>query len=137
VAVASAVQPRAVQANSRIQQAYQALHLIFTVAPILAGVDKFTNFLVGWDQYVAPAVASMLPFSPGTFMWIVGLVEISAGVGVFVMPRIFAYVVMAWLWGIIANLLLSGQHLDVAMRDLGLSVGAFSLGRLSEEVGDR
>jgi uncharacterized membrane protein len=113
------------------------MHLIFTVAPIIAGVDKFTNFLVNWDQYVAPVVANVLPFSPHTFMWIVGVVEIVAGVGVFVMPRIFAYVVMAWLWGIIVNLLLSGQYFDVALRDLGLSVGAFSLGRMSEELADR
>jgi uncharacterized membrane protein len=137
MAVASAVRATPAWAGNRVQQAYQALHVIFTIAPILGGVDKFTHFLVDWNQYLAPAVASMLPFSGDTFMLIVGVIEIAAGVGVFVFPRVFAYVVMAWLWGIIANLLLSGQHLDVAVRDLGLSVGAFALARLSVELAAR
>ena len=115
-------------------QAYRILHLGFTVAPILAGLDKFTNLLVDWEQYVAPVFAGLLPFSPATFMLVVGVVEVIAGIGVFLRPRVFAYVVSAWLVGIVVNLLLAGQYLDVALRDLGLAVGAFALGRLSEEA---
>ena len=121
------------EASSPASQAYRILHLGFTVAPILAGLDKFLGLLTNWDQYLAPAVASALPFSGHTFMLIVGAIEIVAGIGVFLMPRVFAYVVSAWLVGIVVNLLLSGQHFDVALRDLGLAVGAFALGRLSED----
>ena len=102
--------------------------------PILAGLDKFTNLLANWDQYLAPAVANLLPVAPHTFMLAVGAIEIVAGIGVFFLPRVFAYVVSAWLVGIVVNLLLAGQYLDVALRDLGLAVGAFALGRLSEEA---
>jgi|SRR5438067_22372 len=137
MAVSSTVAPRPVEAGSRAQQAYQAMHVIFTIAPIIAGVDKFTDLLGNWDQYLAPVIAHMLPFSAHTFMMVVGVIEIVAGIGVFFLPRIFAYVVSAWLLGIIFNLLLGGQYLDVALRDLGLSVGAFSLGRMSEEFSDR
>lgn len=114
-------------------QAYQILHLGFTAAPILAGLDKFTNLLANWEQYLAPTVVGMLPFSPGTFMAMVGVVEVVAGIGVFLKPRIFAYVVSAWLVGIIANLLIGGHYFDVALRDLGLALGALALGRLSQD----
>jgi hypothetical protein len=138
MAVSSTVASRPFEAgSSRVQQAYQAMHLILTIAPIIAGVDKFTNLLTNWDQYLAPTIAHMLPFSAHTFMLAVGVIEIVAGIGVFFLPRIFAYVVSAWLLGIVFNLVLGGQYLDVALRDLGLSVGAFSLGRMSEELSDR
>jgi hypothetical protein len=114
-------------------QAYRILHLGFTVAPILAGLDKFTNLLVDWERYVAPAFAALLPFSPATFMLVVGVVEVIAGIGVFLRPRVFAYVVAAWLAGIILNLVVGGQYLDVALRDLGLALGALALGRLSQD----
>jgi hypothetical protein len=114
-------------------QAYRILHLGFTVAPILAGLDKFTNLLANWEQYLAPAFASLLPFSPQSFMFAVGFVEVVAGIGVFLRPRVFAYVVAAWLGGIILNLLVGGQYLDVALRDLGLALGALALGRLSQD----
>jgi hypothetical protein len=114
-------------------QAYRILHLGFTVAPILAGLDKFTNLLVDWERYVAPAFAGLLPFSPATFMLVVGVVEVIAGIGVFLRPRVFAYVVAAWLAGIILNLVVGGQYLDVALRDLGLALGALALGRLSQD----
>jgi hypothetical protein len=137
MAVTSTVGSRSVGTSGRTQQAYTALHLILTIAPIAAGLDKFTDLLVNWDQYLAPIVASLLPFSGHTFMLIVGVVEIVAGIGVYFMPRVFAYVVSAWLLGIVVNLLLGGQYLDVALRDLGLAVGAFSLGRLSEDLSER
>src|SRR5215204_1471891 len=100
------------------------MHLIFALAPVIAGVDKFTNVLTNWEQYLAPAVVQMLPVSGHTFMLAVGVIEIVAGLGVFFMPRVFAYVVSAWLVGIVLNLLLAGQYLAVALRDLGLAVGA-------------
>jgi hypothetical protein len=127
-----AATPRA-QAGSPASQAYRILHIGFTVAPILAGLDKFLGLLTNWDQYLAPAVAAALPFSGHTFMLLVGAIEIAAGVGVFLMPRVFAYVVSAWLVGIILNLLLGGQYFDVALRDLGLALGALALGRLSQD----
>jgi len=120
-------------AGSPAAQAYQILHVGFTVAPILAGLDKFLGLLTNWDQYLAPAIAGALPFSGHTFMLIVGAIEIVAGIGVFLMPRVFAYVVSAWLVGIILNLLLAGSFLDVALRDLGLALGALALGRLSQD----
>ena len=114
-------------------QAYQLLYLGFIVAPLVAGVDKFTNFLTDWSQYLAPAVVGLLPFSAGTFMLFVGIVEIGAAALVAVRPRIGAYVVAAWLAGIVINLLLIPAYLDVALRDFGLMLGALALARLSEE----
>lgn len=117
-----------------IAQAYEILHWGFTIAPILAGADKFFDLLCDWDNYLAPQVVSMLPFSGHTFMLIVGVIEIVAGIGVMLLPRIFAYVVSAWLVGIILNLLIAGAYLDVALRDLGLALGALALGRLAASV---
>ena len=114
-------------------QAFQILYLGFIVAPFLAGADKFTHFLTNWDQYLAPAVAGVLPVSGQTFMLLVGIVEMSAAVLVALRPRIGAYVVAAWLFGIIANLLLIPGYFDVALRDFGLALGALALARLSEE----
>jgi hypothetical protein len=120
------------------RQAYQALHIGFIVAPILAGLDKFTNLLTDWTQYLAPSVANMLPFSARTFMHAVGVVEIVAGLLVAVRPRIGGYVVSAWLIGIIMNLLIHTQRFyDVALRDLGLAIGAFALARLSTSLGKK
>jgi hypothetical protein len=114
-------------------QAYQILHIGFTVLPVLAGLDKFAYFLVNWDMYLAPAIAGMLPVSAGAFMLLVGVVEIAAGALVAVKPRIGAYVVAFWLWGIILNLLIFPGYFDIALRDLGLSLGALALARLSLE----
>jgi uncharacterized membrane protein len=117
-----------------IAQAYEILHWGFTIAPILAGADKFFHLLCDWDKYLAPQVANMLPFSGRTFMLIVGVIEIVAGIGVMLLPRIFAYVVSAWLVGIILNLLIAGAYFDVALRDLGLALAALALGRLAASV---
>jgi hypothetical protein len=113
-------------------QAFQILRLGFTVAPIIAGLDKFLGLLTNWDKYLAPQVSSTLGVSPHTFMMIVGVIEIIAGLVVAVNPRFGGYLVSAWLVGIIVNLLLVGGFLDVALRDLGLSMGAFALARLAE-----
>src|SRR5436309_3394867 len=104
-------------------QAYQILHIAFTVAPLAAGVDKFFHFLVNWDQYLAPAIARLAPVSAHTFMLGVGLIEMIAGVLVAFMPRVGAWVVAAWLFGIIVNLLMIPAYLDIALRDFGLALG--------------
>jgi hypothetical protein len=112
-------------------QAYQILHIAFIVVPTLAGLDKFFHLLANWDGYLAPAFAHLLPFSGHTFMMIVGVVEIMAGLLVAVRPRVGAYVVAAWLAAIIVNLLVLGRYYDVALRDLGLCLAAIALGRLA------
>ena len=112
-------------------QAYQILHFGFTVAPIVAGLDKFLHILTNWDQYLAPVVDRTLGGHGHEFMLAVGVIEIVAGVGVFLKPKIFAWVVALWLLGIIVNLLLVPGFFDVALRDLGLSLGAVALARLS------
>src|SRR5687768_3760636 len=113
-------------------QGFRLLHVGFTVAPILFGIDKFTNLLTDWTQYVAPFLPDMLGVSKQTFMYGVGAIEIVAGVLVALMPRYAAYVVVAWLAGIIGNLLILGSHLDVALRDFGLLLGALALARLAQ-----
>jgi hypothetical protein len=110
--------------NSPSYQAYQILWIAFTVAPVIAGLDKFTHFLVNWDQYLSPVVTRMVPVSGHTFMLGVGLIEIVAGVLVALMPAIGGMVVAAWLCGIILNLLSIPGYYDVALRDLGLALGA-------------
>jgi hypothetical protein len=117
-------------------QAYQLLYLGFIIAPLVAGVDKFTNFLTDWDKYLAPVVAGLLPFSAGTFMLFVGIVEIGAAVLVALRPQIGAYVVAAWLAGIVINLLLIPGYFDIALRDFGLMLGALALARLSVEFAE-
>ena len=111
-------------------QAYRILQAGFIVAPILTGLDKFFNILVNWEKYLAPFVGNLI--APGLFMAVVGLVEIAAGIGVAIKPRIFAYVVAAWLACIILNLLIVPGYFDVALRDLGLALAALALGRLSQ-----
>jgi len=116
-------------------QAFLILYAGFTALPVLAGADKFLHLLVNWDQYLAPAVANLLPVSGHTFMLVVGAIEVAAGVLVFLWPRVGAVVVALWLWGIIVNLLLAGGYYDVALRDFGLSLGALALFRLAHEFG--
>ena len=127
---APAAETTSTEVSKVAYQAYRILQLGFVAAPILAGLDKFFNVLVDWEQYLAPFIGDII--SPGVFMAIVGVVEIIAGIGVAVKPRLFAYVVAAWLVGIILNLLLTGYY-DVALRDLGLALGALALARLSQE----
>src|SRR6185503_18122023 len=112
-------------------QAYTLLRIAFTVAPIAFGLDKFFNVMVDWPQYLAPWINDIAPGSGQDFMYVVGAVEIVAGLIVAIRPRIGAYVVAAWLGGIIFNLLTLSGYYDVALRDFGLLLGALTLGRLS------
>lgn len=126
-------QSHAASTSSPVYQAYWILHVGFTIAPILAGLDKFTHLLVNWDQYLPGVVANASPIQPHTLMLIVGVIEIVAGIGVWLKPRIFAYVVAAWLVLIIINLLLIPGYFDIALRDFGLFLAALALARLSQE----
>jgi len=107
------------------------LKLTYGLIPIVAGADKFTNLLTDWSHYLNPTIASMLPFSGHTFMTIVGLIEIVAGVLVFINPQKGGYLVSIWLVLIALSLLASGNYLDVAVRDIAMAIGAFSLAKLS------
>jgi hypothetical protein len=127
--------PNHVEANALRydHQAYQILRFGFTVAPILAGADKFFHLLVNWDQYLPSVVNNLVGGHGHQLMLAVGVIEIVAGVGVALKPRFFAYVVAAWFFLIICNLLLIPGYFDVALRDLGLLLGALALGRLSQK----
>lgn len=116
-----------------VRDAYDLLHIGFTVAPIVAGLDKFFHLLVDWDVYLSPLVSNVIPAH--VFMSIVGVIEVIAGVLVWVRPRVGGYVVAAWLTAVIGNLVLGGGHLDVALRDVGLVLGAIALARLAMVVG--
>ena len=112
-------------------QAFLLLRTVFTVAPILFGLDKFVGLLTDWEQYLAPQIGALIPGTAHQAMLAVGVVEILAGILVAVAPRIGGYVIAAWLAGIIVNLLLIGDFYDVALRDFGLLVGALALARLA------
>jgi uncharacterized membrane protein YphA (DoxX/SURF4 family) len=119
--------------DSRLRPTFQMLRLVYGLVPIVAGLDKFTNLLTDWSNYLAPWVASALPFSPEVFMRLVGVIEIAAGVLVLSkLTRVGAYVVSAWLVGIALNLITSGRYLDVAVRDLAMAFGAFALAKMAE-----
>ncbi len=120
--------------NETVKSVWTILRFTFGLVPIVAGLDKFTDLLTNWDMYLHPGIASMLPFPAHTFMQIVGGIEIIAGILVLIRPAIGAYVVMAWLIAIALTLLASGKYLDVAVRDLVMSIGALSLARLSKVV---
>jgi hypothetical protein len=112
-------------------QAYLFLRTGFIVAPILFGLDKFTNLLTDWTTYLAPAIDRVVPGTASGAMMAVGVIEIVAGLVVAVRPKVGGYLVAAWLAGIITNLLLLGDHYDVALRDFGLLLAALALARLA------
>jgi uncharacterized membrane protein YphA (DoxX/SURF4 family) len=120
--------------SSGARQAFLILRFGFTVAPILAGLDKFFDFLVDWDKYLSPMANNVLGGHGHQFMMVVGVVEIIAGIGVALKSRVFAYIVAIWLLLIIINLLSIPGYYDIALRDLGLLLGALALGRLSHSA---
>ena len=110
---------------------YLPLKITYGLVPLLAGLDKFFGLLANWESYLSPSVAGVLPFSPQTFMMIVGVIEMIVGVAILTkLTRLGAYVAMAWLVLIACNLLLAGM-LDIAVRDLAMAVGAYSLGTVA------
>lgn len=125
----------AVLHRARTEPAYAAyvlLHVGYVVLPLLMGIDKYAKVLnTDWPGYLAPWAVHLLPFSAQTAMYLVGAVEVLAGVMVALKPRYAAYVVAAWLAGIIVNLLTYSGFYDVALRDVGLLIGALALARLA------
>ncbi len=121
-------------ADRATHQARGLLHFAFTVLPILAGLDKFFDLLVDWERYLSPYVSNVIGGNDHQFMMAVGIIEIVAGIGVALWPRVFGYVVAFWLWGIIVNLLLVPGYYDIAVRDFFLSLGALALAKLSQHV---
>jgi uncharacterized membrane protein YphA (DoxX/SURF4 family) len=117
-----------------LRSTFNLLKLTYGIVPIVAGLDKFTNVLTNWEQYLHPGIADMLPFSPHTFMLIVGVIEIVAGIIVLARPAIGGKIVAAWLTLIALTLLASGNYLDVAVRDLVMAIGAFSMVRISRLI---
>lgn len=121
--------------SHKVHRVYTLLRFTFGLVPIVAGLDKFTNLLTDWEKYLNPSIAQMLPFSPHTFMMIVGVIEIIAGLIVLARPAIGAYIVMAWLVCIALTLIMGKSYLDVAVRDLVMAIGAFSLAQLARTEG--
>ena len=119
--------------KSRLNVAWWTLRVGLGVGPFLAGLDKFFNRLTTWDMYLNPAIPGLLHVSPATFMHLVGVVEMVAGILVFTrFTRYAAYIVMAWLLAISASLVAQGLFLDIAVRDVELALGAFVLAKLTE-----
>jgi hypothetical protein len=112
-------------------QAYMLLRIAFTVAPIAFGLDKFFNVMVDWEKYLAPWINRLMPGTGHSFMLFVGVVEIVAGLVVALKPRYGAFLVAAWLAGIVVNLLTYSGYYDIALRDFGLLLAALTLGRLA------
>ncbi len=125
-----ALAPRADWGDPRYQ-AFALLRLAFTVAPIAFGLDKFFNVMVDWPIYLAPWIDDIAPGSAQDFMYAVGAIEIVAGIAVALKPRYGAYVVAAWLGGIVISLLTYSGYYDIALRDFGLMLGALTLARLA------
>lgn len=118
--------------STTVERVVTIMRLTYGLVPIVAGADKFTHYLVDWDQYLAPQIANMLPFPAHTFMAIVGVVEIVAGLLVLIKPRLGSIIVCLWLLGIAINLLMTGQYYDIAVRDTVMAIGALSLFMLSK-----
>jgi uncharacterized membrane protein YphA (DoxX/SURF4 family) len=119
--------------DQRLNQAWLALRITFGAIPIVAGMDKFTNLLTSWEQYLSPLALRLLPMSGGAFMRMVGVVEIVVGVLVLTKwTRVGAYLASAWLALIAINLVMTGRYFDVAARDVAMAVAAFALARLAE-----
>lgn len=120
-----------------VQLVKTVLKYTLGLVPIVAGLDKFTNILTNWSQYISESTASLLPFEPATFMMIVGVIEIIAGILVLTKTRIGAYIVSGWLVAIALSLIFSWTYIDVAVRDLVMAIAAFSLAKLSEVKTER
>ncbi len=118
--------------DARINLAWWVLRIGFGVGPIIAGLDKFFNIIVNWEMYLSPLATKVVPLSPTTFMHIIGVVEIIAGLVVLSRwTKIGSYVVSLWLIGIVANLLTTGMFYDLAVRDVELAISAFALAQIT------
>lgn len=119
--------------DSRLNSVFWALRIAFGLTAFLAGLDKFLNLLTDWEKYASPLVLNILPLSAGTLMRAAGVIEMIAGIAVLAgLTRLGGYVVAGWLTLIALSLVTSGQYFDVAVRDLVMAVGAFTLAKVSE-----
>lgn len=121
------------EAKSATHMAFVMLYATFVLVPMAAGIDKFTNALVAWEQYLAPQVPLWFGLTPTAFMQIVGVVEITAGLLMAFRPAVGGYVIAVWLWGIIVNLLMIPAYIDIALRDFVLSIAAIATAKLAKE----
>lgn len=118
--------------QTETDQSWMTLRVTYGLIPVLAGLDKFLNLLTDWTRYLSPAIANVLPVSAPTFMRVVGVIEIAVGILILTRwTRLGAYIASAWLVLIALNLLISGSYFDIAVRDLAMAVGAWTLARLS------
>src|SRR3954454_24875350 len=124
--------PPDISSQPAARQAFLLLRTVFTVAPILFGLDKFVGLLTDWEQYLATQIDNLIPGTAHQAMRAAGVVGFIAGLLVAVVSRVGGYVVAAWLAGIIVNLLLIGGYYDIALRDFGLLVSALALARLAQ-----
>jgi uncharacterized membrane protein YphA (DoxX/SURF4 family) len=120
--------------EQKLKSIYTLLRLIFGVIPIAAGLDKFTNLLTDWGKYVNPSLTEIMPIEPGTLIMIIGIIEIATGILVLLKPRIGSMVVAAWLICIGVTLIITGRYLDVAVRDIVMAAGAFTLAKIAAIV---
>lgn len=133
MATATANYVHATSSSTKVHRVTQTLRITYGLLAILAGLDKFVHLLTDWNKYLAPIVTNIIPISPGAFMNIVGVIEIVAGIIVFIKPKLGSLIVGMWLLAIAINLLLSGQFFDVAVRDVVMAIGAFSLYTLLDD----
>ena len=118
--------------DTQLNRSTTALRTALGLMATLAGIDKFFNLLADWPSYIAPVAQQLLPVTPDTFMWLVGVVEIAVGLTVLaIRPSIGAFIASAWLVLVAANLVLGGDF-DIAVRDLVLAVAAYTLGVLEQ-----
>lgn len=113
--------------RSRVDRVATVLRWTYGLFPIVAGADKFAHMLTNWNKYLSPVVTDVLQIPANTFMSLVGVIEVIAGLLVLAAPRVGSLIVGFWLLGIAANLLLTGQYYDIAVRDTVMAIGAFCL----------
>jgi uncharacterized membrane protein YphA (DoxX/SURF4 family) len=119
--------------DSRLDSAWWAMRITYGLVPIVAGLDKYTNLLAHWTDYLSPLVTRILPVAPSTFMHVIGVVEIAVGIAVLTkFTRYAAYVLSVYFVGIALNLVTTGHDFDVAVRDVVIAIGAFALARMTE-----
>jgi uncharacterized membrane protein YphA (DoxX/SURF4 family) len=123
--------------TGQVDRVASILRWTYGLVPIAAGADKFMHILTDWNKYLAPIVTEIIPVSPNTFMSLVGIIEIAAGIIVLIKPKTGAFIVGLWLIGIAINLLLTGQYFDIAVRDTTMAIGAFCLHMLYNDNGKK
>ncbi|HSX14041.1 MAG TPA: hypothetical protein VLE96_06465 [Chlamydiales bacterium] len=119
--------------KDKAYQGFRILQIAYIIVPLIAGLDKFMHLLANWDKYLAPVVAKTVNYYGHELMLVVGAIEIIVGVGIIFLPKVFSYIVAAWLLCIVINLLIIGNYFDIALRDFGLCLGALALARLSQK----